>query len=89
MNQATMTLAQIDGVDDVLGVSGFSLLSGIAENVGFGIAVLKPWNERKRPEQQLDAIVGQAMGRLSAISTANIFAFAPPPIQGLGYHRRV
>jgi hydrophobe/amphiphile efflux-1 (HAE1) family protein len=84
MTQATMALAQIDGVDDVLGVSGFSLLSGIAENVGFGIAVLKPWNERKRPDQQLDAIVGQAMGRLSAISTANIFAFAPPPIQGLG-----
>lgn len=84
MHQATMTLAQIDGVDDVLGVSGFSLLSGIAENVGFGIAVLKPWDERKRPDQQLDAIVGQAMGRLSAISTANIFAFAPPPIQGLG-----
>jgi hydrophobe/amphiphile efflux-1 (HAE1) family protein len=84
MTQATMALAEIDGVDDVLGVSGFSLLSGIAENVGFGIAVLKPWDERKRPDQQLDAIVGQAMGRLSAISTANIFAFAPPPIQGLG-----
>lgn len=84
MHQATMTLSQIDGVDDVLGVSGFSLLSGIAENVGFGIAVLKPWDERKRPDQQLNAIVGQAMGRLSAISTANIFAFAPPPIQGLG-----
>ncbi len=84
MDQATRSLAQIDGVDDVLGVSGFSLLSGIAENVGFGIAVLKPWNERKRPEQQLDAIIGQAMGRLSSITTANIFAFAPPPIQGLG-----
>jgi hydrophobe/amphiphile efflux-1 (HAE1) family protein len=84
MDQATKTLAQIDGVDDVLGVSGFSLLSGIAENVGFGIAVLKPWNERKRPDQQLDAIIGQAMGRLSAITTANIFAFAPPPIQGMG-----
>ncbi len=84
MEQVTRSLAQIDGVDDVLGVSGFSLLSGIAENVGFGIAVLKPWNERKRPEQQLDAIIGQAMGRLSSITTANIFAFAPPPIQGLG-----
>ena len=84
MGQATRSLAQIDGVDDVLGVSGFSLLSGIAENVGFGIAVLKPWNERKRPDQQLDAIIGQAMGRLSSITTANIFVFAPPPIQGLG-----
>lgn len=84
MARATETLSRIDGVDNVLGVSGFSLLSGVAENVGFGIAVLKPWNERKRPEQQLDAIIGQGMGRLSAITTANIFAFAPPPIQGLG-----
>jgi len=84
ISQVTRTLQDIDGVDDVLGVSGFSLLSGTAENVGFGIAVLKPWNERKRPNQQLDAIVGQAMGQLSAISTANIFVFAPPPIQGLG-----
>jgi hydrophobe/amphiphile efflux-1 (HAE1) family protein len=84
MNQATESLAQINGVEKVLGVSGFSLLSGVAENVGFGIAVLKPWNERKSQEQQLDAIIGQAMGRISAITTANIFAFAPPPIQGLG-----
>jgi hydrophobe/amphiphile efflux-1 (HAE1) family protein len=84
MNQATESLAHINGVEKVLGVSGFSLLSGVAENVGFGIAVLKPWNERKSQEQQLDAIIGQAMGRISAITTANIFAFAPPPIQGLG-----
>ena len=84
MEQVTKTLQQIDGVNNVLGVSGFSLLSGTAENVGFGIAVLKPWDERKRPDQQLNAIVGQAMGRLLSISTANIFAFAPPPIQGLG-----
>jgi len=84
VEQITKTLKSIDGVDDVLGVSGFSLLSGTAENVAFGIVVLKPWDERKRPDQHLDAIVGQAMGRLSAISSANIFAFAPPPIMGLG-----
>jgi hydrophobe/amphiphile efflux-1 (HAE1) family protein len=84
MNQATESLAQINGVEKVLGVSGFSLLSGVAENVGFGIAVLKPWNERKSQEQQLDNIIGQAMGKISSITTANIFAFSPPPIQGLG-----
>jgi len=84
MAQVTGSLQSIDGVDDVLGVSGFSLLSGTAENVGFGIVILKPWDERKRPDQQLDVIIGQAMGRLSAISAANIFAFAPPPIIGIG-----
>ena len=84
VEKVTRTLQDIDGVDDVLGVSGFSLLSGTAENVAFGIVVLKPWDERTRPDQHLDAIVGQAMGRLTAISSANIFAFVPPPIMGLG-----
>jgi hydrophobe/amphiphile efflux-1 (HAE1) family protein len=84
LQEVTGALQQIDGVDDVLGVSGFSLLSGTAENVGFGIAILKPWDKRKQPHQQLGAIVGRAMAQLSAITTANIFAFVPPPIQGLG-----
>jgi len=84
MERITRSLQNINGVDDVLGISGFSLLSGTAENVGFGIVVLKPWDARKRPDLQLGAIVGQAQGRLAAISSANIFAFAPPPIHGIG-----
>jgi hydrophobe/amphiphile efflux-1 (HAE1) family protein len=84
MQQVTRTLKDIDGVDDVLGVSGFSLLSGTAENVAFGIVVLKPWDERSAPDQQIGAIVRKAMGKLAAISSANIFAFVPPPIMGLG-----
>jgi hydrophobe/amphiphile efflux-1 (HAE1) family protein len=84
MEQATRALQDIPGVESTLGVSGFSLLSGTAENVGLGIVVLKPWDERTRPHQQLGAIVGQAQAILAAISSANIFAFAPPPIFGLG-----
>jgi hydrophobe/amphiphile efflux-1 (HAE1) family protein len=84
MQAVTRAIKDTGGIQDVLGVGGFSLLSGMAENVGFGIAILKPWDERKRPELQLEAIVGQVQQRLAAISTANIFAFAPPPIQGLG-----
>jgi hydrophobe/amphiphile efflux-1 (HAE1) family protein len=84
MQTVTKTLKGIDGINDVLCVSGFSLLSGISENVGFGVVVLKPWDERKRPDQQLEAIIGQGMGRLSGITSANIFVFAPPPIIGLG-----
>jgi len=84
MQRATDEIKGIDGVENVIGVSGFSLLSGSADNVGFAIAILKPWDERKRPNLQLDSIVEQAQEKLSAISTANIFAFAPPPIRGLG-----
>jgi hydrophobe/amphiphile efflux-1 (HAE1) family protein len=84
MQRATDEIKRIDGVENVIGVSGFSLLSGSADNVGFGIAILKSWDERKHPSLQLDSIVAQAQEKLSAISTANIFAFAPPPIRGLG-----
>ncbi len=82
--RVTRELKEIEGVDHVMAVSGFSLLSGTAENVGFGIVVLAPWNERNRPDLHINAILGKAQQKLAAISTANIFAFAPPPIQGLG-----
>ncbi len=84
MHRITTDIKAIDGVKDVIGVSGFSLLAGDADNVGLAVAILKPWDERKLPGQQLKAIVGQAQARLAAISDANAFAFAPPPIMGLG-----
>jgi hydrophobe/amphiphile efflux-1 (HAE1) family protein len=84
MQQVTRELKSIKGVENVIGVGGFSLLSGNADNVGFAIGILAPWDERNRPELHLDAIMGQAQGRLAAISSANIFAFSPPAILGLG-----
>jgi hydrophobe/amphiphile efflux-1 (HAE1) family protein len=82
--EVTRAVGDIDGIQEILCVSGFSLLSGVAENVAFAIAVLKPWDQRTLPQLQLDAILRQVQGRLAAITSANIFAFAPPPIQGLG-----
>jgi len=84
LQRITDDVRAIDGVQDVIGVSGFSLLSGNADNVGFAIAILKPWDERKQPQLQLEAIIGQAQGKLAALSEANSFAFAPPPIRGIG-----
>ncbi|MEA3546962.1 MAG: multidrug efflux RND transporter permease subunit [Thermodesulfobacteriota bacterium] len=84
MAQITEEITSVGGVSDVIGVSGFSLLSGDGDNVGLGVAILAPWDERKRPDLQIDAIIGQTQAKLAAISTANSFAFAPPPIMGLG-----
>ena len=84
LQRITEEIKGIAGVRDVISVSGFSLLSGDADNVGFGVAILAPWHERKGPGLQMDAIVGQAQSRLAAISEANSFAFAPPPILGMG-----
>ncbi len=74
----------IGGVANVISVSGFSLLNGRADNVGFAIAILDPWEARNRPDLQLEALIGQAQQKLLASSEANSFAFAPPPIRGLG-----
>ncbi len=84
MERITKDIKAIGGVKNVIGVSGFSLLSGRADNVGFAIAILYPWDKRKAPGLQLGSIVGQAQARLFAIPDANCFAFAPPPIMGIG-----
>lgn len=84
MLQVFDELKDIKGVQDIICVAGFSLLSGNAYNVGFGIVTLEPWDKRASPELQLKALLGQAQQKLAAISSANIFAFVPPAIQGLG-----
>ncbi|MBN2808525.1 MAG: multidrug efflux RND transporter permease subunit [Deltaproteobacteria bacterium] len=84
MERITGEIKEISGVQDVIGVNGFSLLSGDADNVGLGVVILTPWDQRRAPDQQLEAILGLIQRKLAAITTANSFAFAPPPIRGLG-----
>ena len=84
LDDITREIRSIDGVANMIGVSGFSLLSGNADNVGFALGILRPWDERQLAHQHLDAIVGQAQGKLAALSDASAFAFSPPPISGLG-----
>ncbi len=84
MQQVTEELRKIEGVSSVLGVSGFSLLSGRGDNVGFGLVILAPWDERPGAGLHVDAILKKAQQKLAAISSANILAFTPPPIRGLG-----
>ena len=78
-------LLAIPGVTDVISSTGFSLLNGaISSNAGFAIPVLAPWDERDTPELALSSIVQQARERTATIMEANIIAFVPPPIPGLG-----
>ena len=84
IQQVSKELDEIGGVESILGVSGFSLLSGRGDNVGFGLVLLAPWDQRTGPDLQLDAILKQAQQKLAAVSSANVIAFTPPPIRGLG-----
>lgn len=69
---------------DFIAVSGFSLLGGAGSNNAFGIVVLKDWEERTSPELGLRAVLTRLMGQFWAMPDAQIMAFNPPSIPGLG-----
>jgi HAE1 family hydrophobic/amphiphilic exporter-1 len=77
---------EILAIPEVVGtfaVGGFSF-SGNTANNGIIFTTLKPWAERSRPDQAVQAIIGKLRGKLFAIPEARIFPVNPPPIQGLG-----
>jgi multidrug efflux pump len=85
LDEVQRTLREIEGVSDVISVAGFSLVAGTnAPNLGLGIVVLKPWDERDTPETRVEGILGQARARLAALPEAAVTAFNPPSIPGLG-----
>ncbi len=70
-------------VDRLITVAGFSFF-GSGQNAGIIFGNLKPWDQRRSPEQHVQAIVGRAFGFLSSIKDAIIFPLSPPPIPELG-----
>lgn len=72
-----------DAVDGVFTASGFGF-GGAGQNVGIGFVRLKDFSQRKSPAMAAQAIAGRAMGAFSKIRDAQVFALAPPAIQGFG-----
>ncbi len=70
-------------VQYVTAVAGFSLLSNsMSSNAGFIFVSLKDWGERKRTAEQLVGALNQEF--FMGVNEAQVFAFGPPPIPGLG-----
>lgn len=71
-------------VEGVFAVGGFSF-AGTSPNQGVIFTTLKSWDERKRPDQGQNAIIfGRIAPQLAQIKEAQVFAFPPPAILGLG-----
>ncbi len=63
--------------------TGFSLLSGsMSSNAGFIFVSLKHWSEREKTAKQMIASLN--IDFQSEINEAQVFAFGPPAIPGLG-----
>jgi hydrophobic/amphiphilic exporter-1 (mainly G- bacteria), HAE1 family len=81
----TDALLKTDGVQGVIAVNDFSLLTQVqSTNAGFFFVALKPWDQRKTKQQQLDYIQSHLQRQLAANPEGIAFAFPPPSIPGIG-----
>ena len=81
----TDALLKTDGVQGVIAVNDFSLLTQVqSTNSGFFFVALKPWDKRKTKQQQLDYIQSHLQRQLMANPSGIAFAFPPPSIPGIG-----
>jgi len=73
------------GVEGCIAVMGFNILSQVANPYsGFFFVPLKPWDERRLPEEQYQAIRRRVMQGLAKIPDGVAISFPPPPIPGIG-----
>ncbi|MBL7965086.1 MAG: multidrug efflux RND transporter permease subunit [Flavobacteriales bacterium] len=76
-------IMSVPGVETVTMVDGNSLLNTtISPNVGTAFIQLKEWSEREHTSKELQRMVNAVIA--GELPEATAFAFAPPPIPGLG-----
>lgn len=85
MTRLAEELKKNPGVSQVMGISGYDILSGGAKSSAATFFVgLKPWSERTTPETSIDAEVGMAFKQGMNYPEASIIAMNPPSLPGLG-----
>jgi HAE1 family hydrophobic/amphiphilic exporter-1 len=85
LDQIDNILADADGVSDWVIFGGFNLIDGTAaSNTAIVFVTLTPWEERKDPSLQQEAILGRLQAGFAQIQESIIYGFLPPAINGLG-----
>jgi hydrophobic/amphiphilic exporter-1 (mainly G- bacteria), HAE1 family len=83
--RVTKALLQTPGIQGVIGVDGFSLLTQTeSTNAAFFFVTLKPWDVRKSRAEQIAAIQASVQQKLMGASDGLAFSFPPPAIPGIG-----
>lgn len=83
VTQAEHILLQESEIQGTFAMGGVGF-SGNTPNRGLMFAPLKPWNERKTPEQSVAAVLNRVQGPLMGIPEAPVLAVNPPTIPSLG-----
>jgi HAE1 family hydrophobic/amphiphilic exporter-1 len=90
LKQAEDILKQRPEIQNIFAVGGFSF-SGATPNNALIFSTLRPWSERRRPDQSVAGLIGGffptpsgLFPQLLSIKEATVIPFPPPAIQGLG-----
>jgi HAE1 family hydrophobic/amphiphilic exporter-1 len=83
MSEVEATILKLPEVTGTFAIGGFGF-SGSSANSGVIFATLKSWDERKQPNQTVQAIIGNLRKSFSGITEARVFPVNPPAIRGLG-----
>jgi hydrophobic/amphiphilic exporter-1 (mainly G- bacteria), HAE1 family len=83
--QISNALLHTPGIENVIAVNGFSLLTQTqSTNTAFFFITLKPWDQRKSKQEQIEAIQANVQRELGSSSSGLAFGFPPPAIPGIG-----
>lgn len=84
VKQVESVLKGMPQVRDTISIIGYSLLDGYAaSNNAFMIVKLKPFEERTKAADKVQALIAQLFDAAQQIRTANVLPFNLPPIVGL------
>lgn len=81
----TNALLKTPGIQGVVGVDGFNLLTLTeSTNTAFFFVTLKPWDLRTSRAEHIQAIQSSVQRKLMGVSEGLAFSFPPPAIPGVG-----
>jgi HAE1 family hydrophobic/amphiphilic exporter-1 len=85
LKQVEDIVGNTPGVRSAVALAGMNILNSLNfPNAALMFIGLKPWDERKAPEQHASALAREWTKKFQAIPGARAFAFGPPPLPGYG-----
>lgn len=85
LKQVEAIVVNTPGVRSAISLAGFNVLNTLNfPNAAMMFVGLDPWEERKAPELQAQALAREWNQQFYPIPSARIFAFGPPPLPGYG-----
>lgn len=84
MNEIDSRIKNIPQIENYAKVAGYGMLSGQGATNGIFFIRLKSWDERKKSEDHINAVIKQIYALTADVKAANLMVFAQPLITGYG-----